>query len=178
MLDTCLPPQHAEHIPATLLRRFVLSQECDHPCLGETAFYPKALPAALAAMPALLELEFHGIGFMSEALERELSAAPQPAFAGLTSLTLYGDEDAVCSKRGPALYLWLGWVLPAATQLRRLCLSCDFSYAGDFPFLPGRPCLHPAGYNNGPLLSCSTPLLPCSFETSLRLRCGCRSRSM
>lgn len=86
---------------------------------------------ALAAMPALVELELHGIGYMSEALELELSAAPQPAFAGLTSLTFYGDEDAVCRKPGPALYLWLGWVLPTATQLRKLCLSCDFYYAGE-----------------------------------------------
>ena len=99
-------------------------------------FYPEELPTALASMPALLELELHGIGCMAdplETLERELSLAPLPAFTRLTSLTLAGDEHAVCSKPGPALYLWLGWVLPAATQLRRLCLSCDFSYAGDSP---------------------------------------------
>ena len=132
----CLPS-------ATLLRRLELSQECEHPCLGETLFYPEALPAALAAMSALLELELHGIGYMSKTLKRELSAAPQPAFAGLTSLTLYGDEDAVCRKPGPALYLWLGWVLPAATQLRRLRLSCDFGYAGErSPFLFRSPQFH------------------------------------
>lgn len=98
-------------------------------------FCPKKLPTALAAMPVLLELELHGVSCMSEpdALKRELSSALQPAFASLTSLTMSGDEDAVCSKPGPALHAWLGWVLPAATQLRRLCLSCDFTNAGDSP---------------------------------------------
>ncbi len=108
-------------------------------------FWPEQLPTTLAVMPALLELEFHGIGCMSEALEHELAVAPLPALTSLTALTVSGDEDAVCGKPGtpdwrpavtvPALYSWLGWVLPAASQLRRLRLSCDFTAAGkSLPF--------------------------------------------
>ena len=104
-------------------------------------YYPEKLPTALAAMPALLELELHGVGYLSKTLERELSVAPQPAFRSLTSLTLSGDENAVCSAPEPALYSWLGWVLPAATQLQKLCLFCDFTNAGDSSVLSWMPCI-------------------------------------
>lgn len=162
-----LPQQPAIHTLSSLSRRLVLSQESGHSGGGRPAFYPQKLPRALAAMPALLELELHGVGCMSEALTHELSIAPQPSFTGLTSLTLADDEVAVFTGPAPALCSWLRWVLPAATQLRKLCVSSNHSAGDRLPNYFARICaLH---VTSAPLPSGSVPLLQVCFHAQLRL---------
>lgn len=83
------------------------------------------LPATLSSMPALRALELHGVSYLSSDHTRELSAARRPAFARLTSLALSCDERSLAAQPAPALHQWLAWALPAATQLRKLSLSCE-----------------------------------------------------
>ena len=104
-----------------LLRRLVLGRRLQ--CCGAQLPipYPTDLPTALAAMPALRELELHGVDCLSSAPEQELPAAPQPAFSNLTSLSMSYETDS--GSAATALYLWLCWALPTAPQLRKLSVS-------------------------------------------------------
>ena len=97
-------------------RRHVAEEDDDPP-----EYRPRRVPQALAAMPALIELELVGPSFLSAAPEQELAAAPQPAFARLTSLNMSYERDS--SEEATALYLWLRWALLAAPQLRKLSVS-------------------------------------------------------
>ena len=99
-------------------------------------------------MPALRELELRDVGWLSEAHERELSAAAPPTFSRLTSLSMACDETSLRHDVAPALYLWLGWALHAATQLRVLSLTADWPLAGQ-----SRP-------------SCCPRCLACSWSAS------------
>jgi len=71
------------------------------------------------------------VDYLSAAPEQELSAAQQPVFSRLTSLTLSCDGRSFEVRRpGPALWPWLGWVLPAAPQLQKLSVSSDTLFSG------------------------------------------------
>ena len=93
-------------------------------------YYPRNLPTALSALPALRELELAGVQALSAAPELELPAAPRPLFSNLTSLSMSYETYDTESKpesdpdsAATALYLWLRWALPAAPQLRKLSVS-------------------------------------------------------
>lgn len=104
--------------------------------VGRPVCHLRNLPADLTAMPALAELELHGVSYMSPTHERELCSARHLAFARLTSLVMSCNERSLTAQPVPALYLWLTWALPAATQLRKLSISCDVlePWAGNVPF--------------------------------------------
>ena len=92
--------------------------------------YPRNLPTALSALPALRELELAGVHCLSSAPELELPAAPRPLFANLTSLSVSyepyeteSEPESDSDSAATALYLWLRWALPAAPQLRKLSVS-------------------------------------------------------
>jgi len=68
---------------------------------------------------------------MSAAPGQDLSLAPQPAFPHLTSLKMSHGGALLPSAPTPALYLWLSWALPAATQLRKLSISREDVFEGE-----------------------------------------------
>ena len=92
------------------------------------------LPAALTAMPALRELELHGVSYMSADHEQELSVATAAGIA-TPYVALSCDERSLSEEPAPVLYMWLAWALPAATQLRKLSVSCGpiREWEGDVP---------------------------------------------
>ena len=84
-------------------------------------------------MPALRELELHGLERMSSDAERDLFVAPQPALTSLTSLSVSCETKSHDAAR--ALYLWLRWMVPAAPQLRKLTVyGSGDPYEGVLPF--------------------------------------------
>jgi len=97
---------------------------------GKPLRYPSNLPTALSMMTALRELELLAVDYMSAAPEQELSAAPQPGFSQLTSLRMSCDGRSFIAYGGTALWLWLGWMLPAAPLLCKLSVSSEHLSAG------------------------------------------------
>ena len=95
---------------------------------------PSNVLTALSGMPALAELELVGLDLMSSAPQQELAAAPQPAFARLTSLHMSHQGDS--SLEATALYLWLQWALPG----RRSSASCLSAAAGGTTSKVRAPC--------------------------------------
>ena len=153
-----------------LLRRLVLgrrrrlAEEDDDP----PAYRPRRVPKALSAMPALIELELVGPSFLSAAPERELAAAPQPAFARLTSLSMSYERDS--RSEATALYLWLRWAMPAAPQLRKLSVS-GLETGSDQGLFPSAavvrsPVSTRALLNAGDVLGCRAHVLLCPLSLS------------
>jgi len=126
-----------------LPRRLVLERR--RPCddTEPPRYYPRRLPRALAAMPALRELELNGVDCLSAAPEQELSAAARPALSALTSLSVSIEADSRFA--ATALYLWLRWALPAAVQLRKLSVMApsarDPSQGLLVPLIHGCACI-------------------------------------
>ncbi len=109
-------------------------------------YYPRDLPTALSLMPALRELELHEVDCLGSAPGRELLADPRPVLSSLTSLSMSCETKSRAA--ATALYLWLRWALPAATQLRKLSVRGQGGAAEGTSHSP--PCLHKA-----PTCSCS-----------------------
>ncbi len=100
------------------------------------SYYPRGLPAARSAMPALRELELLRVDQMSAAHKQELAAAPRPTSSGLTALSMSCDQrSSLACDPSHVVHAWLSWVTSAATQLRTLSLRGRQPTGGPFPAL-------------------------------------------
>ena len=104
-----------------LPRRLFLGRRRPFDDAEAPSYLPRHLPKAISTMPALRKLELDGVDCLSAAPEQDLSAAPQPALHSLTLLSMLCEM--LSRSNAIALYLWLRWALPAATQLRKLSVT-------------------------------------------------------